>query len=326
MKSALKVLLPLGLLLAVVFAVTFFSRVTPTDVGGGKKQVVAAADTGLEFFTATRKWDPSPDAPLQDQAFPGYYEPGETVHATQFWFRSRNQGKLTLRVLRVSCSACSGARVAPIPPDAVRGLLQMAAVSALPVGPVAGCPAGMAGAEAVLTSKLEWQGHAFADGVSAAKYDIPPPDRSDPWNAPWGILEVNFKVKPNPSVPLQAMFGVFDEGEQVVGTNTVSIDFAAVQAIEVDKSAIDAGELADNTPGQAHVVTVYSSTRTAAELPGLSARVVNPAGGEAGPLVTAGRPEPVPPADLTRLAAELTAKAGRPVRVRSAFRGRTRGR
>ncbi|HEX4607006.1 MAG TPA: hypothetical protein VH092_02255 [Urbifossiella sp.] len=321
MKSALKVLLPLGLLLAVVFVVTIFARHTPDEVDSGTTgKSEAPTAKRLVFFTATRKWDPTPNANLQDRAFDGFYEPGETTQATHFWFENRNPGKVTLKVVRVSCSACSGCRVAPIPPDAVRGLLQMAAVSALPIGPVGGCPVGMAGAGAVLNSRLEWQAHAFKDGPSNATYNIPPPADTDGWSPGWGILELNFKVRPNPSVPLQAGFATVDEANQVVGTDGFSIYFQAAVGVELDKSAIDAGELADNTPAQKHVVTVYSSTRTADEIPDLAVRVDKPGGGEAGPFVTAGKLEPVPEEELDRLAYELSVKAGKPTRVRSAFR------
>lgn len=320
MKSALKVLLPLGLLLGVVFAVTVFSWHTPPDdPGGDKKSKVAATGQGLEFFTASRKYDPSPEATLQDVVFPGFFEPGETTHATQFWFRSRNPGKLTLKLTAVSCAACSGGRVAPIPADAARALLQMSAVSVLPVGPVAACPTGMAGAGAFLTQSLQWQAHTFLDR-SGVVYEIPPAPTDDKWNPGWGILELNFKARANRRDPLQARFMTFDEQDTPLGQDTFAIDFVSAPAADVDKSAIDVGQLADNSTGQAHAVTVFSSTRAPGELPGLTARVINPTGGEVGPFVTAGAPQPVPAAELPALAADYTAKAKQPVRVLSAYR------
>ncbi len=329
MKSALKVLLPLGLLLGVVFAVTVFSRHVPIeDVKSDKQTDPTTSGLGLEFFNATRKYDAAPfpklfepesSVSLQDVAFTGFFEPGETAHATHFWFRSRNPGRLTLRLRGVSCAACSGGRVAAIPADAARALLQMTAVSMLPVGPVAACPPGMAGAGAYFNSQLTWQAHRFENPADVV-YEIPPAPADDKWNPGWGILELNFKVRPNRRDPLHAQFLTFDGDNTAVGKDTFTIDFVSASAAEVDKSAIEAGELADNSTAQAHDVIVFSSTRAPGDLPGLTARVVNPSGGEVGPFVTAGAPQPVPAADLPALAADYTAKAKMPVRVRSAYR------
>lgn len=329
MKSALKVLLPLGLLLGVVFAVTVFSRHVPQEEEKNQKTTDATATgPGIEFFNATRKYDgatfkqlfePESRVSLQDVAFHGFFEPGEATHATQFWFRSRNPGRLTLRLRAVSCAACSGGRVAAIPADAARALMQMAAVSALPFGPVAGCPTGMAGAGAFFSSKLQWQAHTFQE-VAGVAYDIPPAPAGDPWNPGWGILELNFKARANRRDPLQAQFLTIDENNEVVGKDTFAIDFVSAPAGDVDKSAIEVGELADNSSGQAHVVTVFSSTRAPGELPALTARVMNPGGGEVGPFVKAGAPEPVPAGELAAMAADYTAKAKQPVRVLSAYR------
>jgi len=329
MKSALKVLLPLGLLLGVVFAVTVFSRhVPPEEDKNTKKSDATTSGQGLEFFNATRKYDgatfpelfaPESRVSLQDVAFTGFFEPSETVHATQFWFRSRNPGKVTLRLTWTSCSACSGGRVAPIPADAARALLQMSAVSMLPLGPVAGCPTGMAGAGAFLTQSLPWQAHTFQEKAGVV-YEIPPAPAADPWNPGWGILELNFKARANRRDPLGAKFVTLDEQETPVGKDSFTIDFVSAHAADLDKSAIEVGELADNSTAQAHVVTVWSSTRAPGDLQRLTARVMNPGGGEVGPFVTAGAPQPVPAAELPALAADFTAMAKQPIRVRSAYR------
>jgi hypothetical protein len=326
MKSFLRILLPLGLLLVVVFAITYFSVMTPggdptekeTGLGGGGGADTAAGRP-LVFFTATRRWDPNSSS-LADQAFTGFYEPGENPQVTQFWFENRNPFPVSLQLLGVSCSSCSGGRVAPLPPDAARALLQMAAVSALPFGPVAGCPTGMAGTGAFLTSRLEWQAKSFRDGPGAVKYAVPGADDKDGWTPSWGILELNFKVRQGGSNPLKAAFATLAESGAGLGRDEFSIYYEPAAAFDVDKSAIEAGEMTDNTPAQTHVVTVYSSARGPDELPDLTARVIGPGGGDGGPFVTVGKPEPVPAAELERLAADLTRKTSRAVRVRAAYR------
>ena len=119
-KTMFKVAVPLVLLLAVVFGVTFFGINKPPEIkdDDSKKKAEPSGGKGLVFYSATRRWDPSPDASPADQVFPGFFEPGEQTHATHFWFENRNPAPVTLQLVQVSCSACSGARVAPVPPDA----------------------------------------------------------------------------------------------------------------------------------------------------------------------------------------------------------------
>ncbi|QDU20016.1 hypothetical protein [Urbifossiella limnaea] len=326
MKSALKYLLPIALLMGIVFAVTVFSWHKPPEEPDKKDEQLVPTTRALEYFTTTRKWElgdgtllPDNTTSLQDVAFTGYYEAGEVTNATQFWFRNRHPGPVTLKLAGVNCGSCSGARVAVIPPSAAEVLYRMAGFSVLPFGPVAACPTGMAGAGTVFSNELKWEAHTFLEGN--VSYTIPPPATGSPWAMPLGILELNFKVKPNPRVPLSARFATFDEaGQPLQPDDLFSIFYAQSQPAEVDKSAIDAGELADNTQGRTHVVTVYSSTRGPGELPGLTARVINPGGAPPGPFVTTGPPEPVPHAELAALAADYTARAKQPVRVRSAYR------
>lgn len=328
MKSAIKFLLPFALLLGIVFAVTVFSFYKPVDVveKDEKGKTALPSTRAIEYFSTTRKWEPptgtlQPDSTvsLQDVAFTGYYEPGEVTHGTQFWFQTRHPGKVTLKLKGVNCGSCSGARVAAIPPDGAEALLRMTGFSALPFGPVAACPSGMAGAGAFLTSRLEWETHSFQDG--SVSYTIPPPPPAGPWSVPWGILELNFKVRPNPRIPLVAKFDTLDEaGQPLQAEDTFTLYYALAQAADVDKSAIDAGELADNTQGRTHVVTVFSTTRAPGDLPGLTARVVNPSGAPPGPFVTVGAPEPVPQTEIPALAADYTARVKHAVKVRSAYR------
>lgn len=321
-KTMFKVAVPLAVLLAVVFGVTFFKINTPPEDTGPQSKTKTAEPSGgkgLVFYSATRRWDPSPDASPADQVFPGFFEPGEQTHATHFWFENRNPSTVTMQLVGVSCSACSGGRVAAVPPDAARALLQMAAVSALPLGPIAACPPGMAGAGAYLNAKLEWQAHLFKDGPKDVKYVIPGA-APGPWAPAWGILELNFKVRPNPQIPLRAVFASGIEGGEFLGRDEFSIYFEPAAAFDVDKSAIDAGVLADNTPAQTSSVVVYSSARGQEDLAGVVTRVIIPGGDDAGPFVTTGPPVPVPAAELDRIAAGVSAKSQKSIRVRAAVR------
>ena len=54
---------------------------------------------------------------LADRVFPGFYEPGEELRATQFWFENRNPQSVTMELKGVTCTACTGGRLASIPPE-----------------------------------------------------------------------------------------------------------------------------------------------------------------------------------------------------------------
>ena len=57
--------------------------------------------------------------------------------------------------------SCSGGKVAPIPPDVTRQILQMSRFSILPQGLASRCPSGWLAPPPILTHSLSWQGHIF---------------------------------------------------------------------------------------------------------------------------------------------------------------------
>jgi hypothetical protein len=329
MNSTLKIAIPLGLLIAVVFAVTFFSQYTPNeDPAGPGNLKVSSGQRPLVFFSNRREWWPLPTArdglsatPLADQIFPGFYEVGETQHDAAFWFENRNAAPVTLQLEGVSCSACSGGRLAAIPPDSMRQLLQMNAVSLLPTGPIAGCPTGMAGAAAGLFGALQWQSHMFNQDPTQVVYNVPPAANADGWSPQWGILDLNFKVRPNPSVPLQAAFVGQVPGTEQRENYRFEIFFQAAPAFDVNRTQIDVGSLTETSSEQTHDVIVYSSTRTPEELRSLNvAAHVRMPGGEPGPFVTVGEPVLLSEQERKEFADNLAARIKQPVKILSALR------
>lgn len=325
MSSTLKILVPLGLLLAVVFAVTLFSQYTPKaddDKKDDAKADEVATAQPLRFFTNTRRWDPFSES-LADRAFAGFYEAGAEEHPAWFWFENRNPAPVTMQLKGVSCTACSGGRVAAIPPDVARMILQSAAVSALPQGFLSALPLGLAAPAALLDKArptLAWQAHEFSENPAAITYTVPAAANADGWSPQWGVLELHFKVKKNPLVPLKAGFITQVEGSAQVGKDDFAIYYEEAGKFDVDRAAITVGELNDTSPPQAHDLIVYSATN--AKLPELKIVVMMPVGasGEAGGFVSTGPPVPLPPADRDRFAADLARGAGRPVRVAAAVR------
>jgi hypothetical protein len=312
-------LVPLGLFTAIVFAVTYFYTTGPRDpLPLPEKDPTTEAP--LKFFTAARMWDPTSDN-LSDRIFPGYFEPSEDHHSTAFWFENRNSEPVDLRLQRVSCTACSGGAVAAIPPDALRQLLQVDAVSMLPLGPLAGCPIGVGEAAANLYSNLKWEEHKFAK-PELAVYSIPGAANTDGWSPQWGILSLQFKVNDGAKPPLTAFFLSRVRDTNQVGSDRFDIRFIPAPPFVVDRAGIDAGELTDTSPAQVHDLLIYSNTRTHEELKGLIVRVQLPVGesGEPGPFVATGPLIPVPQQELDEIAKRLATKEAPYVRVKSAYR------
>src|SRR5262245_53643078 len=269
LKSVLKIAAPLALLVGVVFAITYFSRYTPVEPEIKTKEV---SDPPLRIFESERGLDPpnlsgeyrdfplsAPSADpkkvddpfgfsLRNRIFQVYYESDGQERTARFWFENRRPNSVTMQLTWVSCTACSGGRVASIPPDVTRQILQQAAVGTLPMGPFNGLPVGMAGPAAQLT-KLEWTEHKFAAPGGAgfnpnAIYHVQPANPSaDKWSPQWGILELQFKV--NKSDRLEAHFGTRVDNTEIAALNKFAITFAAAPAFEVWPPTLDLGRLDD---------------------------------------------------------------------------------
>lgn len=330
MKSLLRILVPLVILVVVVFGITYFSRYTPTDDDGGGKTGTDGGVSGeppLRFFTSGRRWDPRSES-LPDRIFPGFYEPGETQHKTAFWFENRNDAEIQIVLKGVSCSACSGSELASLPPDTTRLLLQMTAVSALPQGLVSGLPVGMAApAAAIEDSRLTWKSYTFFDlpEAAAAKFEVPAAVKGDGWTPQWGILRLTFKVRPDPKIPLTATFVTKVKDRPVAQEESFAIWFEPANAFEVAPPGIEIGELTASTPSRTFDFMVYSSTRGVGRdelLPPPATRIQVPNGGavDAAGYVSVGTAVPLKPDELDRLAFELSSAARKPVRVETAYR------
>lgn len=325
MKQTLKIAVPLALLVGIIFAITYFSQYTPPDDGGQGPGVTTSTEPPLRFFTSARRWDPYGSLP--DQVFPGFYEVRAnevgTPSGASFWFENRNDKPVTMQLKSVSCSACSGGRLVPLPVDVTRQILQMTAVSTLPGGLFSPLPLGMAGPTANLReSNLSWQAHTFRDNPRA-EYKVPAAANTDGWSPQWGILELRFQVGALGPKPLTSEFNLQVDGTGQIGTANFGIAFEGVDPFEVSRSEIDVGELEGSSTLRQFEVVVYSATRGPngngpGPLATPTVRVAMPPGvlGEPGPFVSVSEPLPVPAAELPRIANQL-AKA---IRVESAYR------
>jgi hypothetical protein len=363
LKSSLKVAVPLLALVGVVFAVTYFAQYVPPEVKeteGNNTPTGSSGEPPLRFFTSTRAWDPPrlvyrPDEPnyrnlpllapsalprspeemserafsfsLPDRVFQGFYEPGETLRATQFWFENRNPAPVTMQLKGVSCSACTGGRLAAIPPETTRNLFQHAALAALPVGSFNPYGVGLTQPLANL-SQLQWTGYQFKDNPQAQFHVPAAPGTPDPWAPQWGILELTFKVNPDPKLPLRADFAAQVDGAQQPATGySFLLMFEVSKSCVLSRSTIDVGTLDPLSGDREYEVLVYSSTRgPGSEFGDLTLSpqdclVQAPAGAtDPAPFVEVTKVARVPEAELPDVTERLAAEHNRLTKVRSAYR------
>lgn len=362
MKSAIKIIIPVFVLMAVIFGVTFFSQYTaPVE----EKKIDGPStidEPPLRFASSTRQWD-APDffspegsrfrgfplmAPsampsdpyrpfrfiVQDRVFPAFYEVQSDAagpkNSASFWFENPRPQSVTMRLQSVSCSACSGAAVAMIPPDVTRQLLQMSGISLLPQGLMTGLPVGMVGPGANLhPDQLRWEHHSFREDRHP-EYKIAKADNTDGWSPLWGILKIDFVVGAITPKTLEARFTAAVEGTPTAEMYKFVMVYEGVNGFDLMQNVVDVGELSENSELRKFEILVYSSTRGSnrtgsGELGDLTAPTVSvrmPAGqiGDPGQFLEVGEPIRVPESDLPLVARIMADQTKKVVRVESAYR------
>jgi len=324
MKQAIKIAVPIAVLMAVIFGITYFSQYTPQADPTGTN-VANAKEPPLRFFTSTRQWNPF--GSLQDRTFPGFYEvqanAAGTPNAAAFWFENRNDRSVSLQLKGVSCGACSGGRVAPIPSDVARQLLQMTALSSLPGGLFSGMPTGLVGPAANLAEgRLDWQSYTFRDHPKA-QYSVPAAVNPDGWSPQWGILELRFSVGAIGPKTLSSEFNLQVDGTQQFGTANFAISFEGAEPFDISRPVIDIGELQETSPASQYDLLIYSATRGPngngpgdLQVPKTDVQLVGGTVGEPGPFVSVSAPVRLSEADLLGIPDQIQ----RPVRVEAAYK------
>ncbi|MBM3983551.1 MAG: hypothetical protein FJ304_25420 [Planctomycetes bacterium] len=372
-KSLLKLAVPLLALFGVVFGVVFLSQNAPKDPDAENKAVKpgegGGAEPPLRFFTSARAWDhpdlngPYRDLPLlapsamvpedgsrtwawslQDRIAQGVYEPSPDVRRAPFWFENRNPNSVTVQLKGVSCSSCSGGRLAALPAEATKHLLQHAALAAIPTGTLSGFSVGMIEPAAGLFAEpaalqragrktLEWTEYKFEHHPNA-KFNVPAANNTDGWSPQWGILELTFTVggkgadllsNPGTQVkPLRAAFATQVDGTSRAGGNEFMIAYEVAPGCELSRATIDVGKLDQLSGDQTHKILVFSSTRgPGSEFGDLTvpACLVQTATGttDTGGFFEVTKVERVPDTELVSTAVWLEAERKRPARVRAAY-------
>ena len=127
MNSTLKVVLPLVLLVVVVSGVTLISLGVgdrpPTEEGS------VQYSPPLYFALTEMAYDPTSDS-LAKRTFPQFVEPtGGRQVPVSFWFYNPHPVPVRVAILRRSCTSCSAARLAVVPPEALRAVTARGAVA-----------------------------------------------------------------------------------------------------------------------------------------------------------------------------------------------------
>jgi hypothetical protein len=366
LKSTLKVAVPLVALVAVVFGITYIMQYAGPPPEDEAKKVSdpndksSSGEPPLRFFTSARRWDPpllageyrnhpllapsavvpaDSDQPfpfsLQDRVFQGFYEPSqEYLRHTQYWFENRNPAPVTMQLKGLSCGACTGGRVAAIPPEVTRSLLQHTAVAALPMGVFSPLGVGLTQPLAGLAlppdkGGLQWTEYGFSADPNATFRVPAAAANADKWSPQWGILELKFKVTGQPGEapkPLQASFATQVEGNPAQGGgNQFMIAFDIARAFELGRTSIDVGRIDPLSGDREHEVLVYSATRG----PGSEFGDLNPPTGsveapagtvDAVKFVEVTKVERVPESALPDVAERVASELKRLTRVRAAYK------
>jgi hypothetical protein len=321
----------------------------------------------LRFFTSARQYDPpsflppsryqpldyrglpllapsakalDPDFPFrfspQDRSFPAFYEPKDDLglgHSTTFWFENPHPKPVMMVLRHVSCGSCTGGKIAAIPPDVTRQILEMSRISILPQGLATTLPVGMVGPAAHLDEpRLSWQGHLFRDNREAT-YKIPAAgDNPDGWTPQWGILKLEFSIGAIGAKPLQVAFQTAVEGSQEVAENRFLIAPEGMNPFELTRSLIDLGELNDRSEPRKFVIVAFSATRGPNRMrpgemgdllpPRAIVRMPSSQGGDPGKFIQVSEPVRIPDSDLGIVMDLISEMSQRQkfVRVEAAYR------
>ncbi len=261
MNSTMKTALPIGLVVLMVFGVTFMSQFTP-PAPPRVDDAEPETELPLKVVTAELGYDPAPRPHLWfHRFFPGYLEVGTDGAANRVGFIVRNarRSSVFLTALRPSCPACTTARAAVLPPAALANYFQHVAVGALP-GAVPTGDLVSAIAWASLRPKLAW--HEFVFNETSNKFELP--GAADTGEA-WGLLELGFAMTTaGTPTPKQAYFDLYDaNGAKLVNEpQTFTAVLGGRDAQELPAVDFRLPELSDAGPSQAFELYVVSATRS----------------------------------------------------------------
>ena len=196
MKSFTRIGLPILLVVAVVFGITFIRVYSPEDSNPsndssvGPKEGTTNKDRPIRFYTTRAVKGTTKSTPKYLWYWDSTVEVGAPGHF-EFWGLNRHADPVTIRVPATNCQ-CAGAEMAVVPPDAYR---DYAALSALAGSPLAGAPSPLAAlAHVRFNQSLNWL-PLFKDGD---RPDQTIPAATTPTAPQFAIVRLAWKGKGEP--------------------------------------------------------------------------------------------------------------------------------
>jgi hypothetical protein len=302
----MKKVIAVVLVMALIFGVTFITQFTGRDDQPTDKK----SSLSLAFGHSEVKRDPTSDDP-QNRYFVGFYEKG-AENSVLFWFRNEGTEEAVLTFLGVSCTTCTGIRMAVVPQAALDEFVVHDALAVLPIGP-AGIPTLLPiPASMDLLSKLEWVDCQVDKPGTTIK--IPP--ATGPNRPTWGVVRFGFKAHVLGPWDPKAGFSVQSAGNSSTQPVELGVHFVGVEPFNVSPIEVGISELAEGAVPASFDLHYWSVMRPQSELPPPQTRV----GGD-DPFVDVGKPVIMTAEELAKVAAKIGASLKDPnLSLRSGYR------
>lgn len=310
MKRFAIVGLAFALIIAIVFAMTVISEMTgggdaPKPNGTGEKKAIGSV---FDFRSTACNYDPSPEAPLQNRYFRGFFEEGDEG-TVSFWFVNRSPEPITVSA-EASCVSCSGARIANVSDKQLDDYAKTVAVGGFVPG-VGFDPFALAAA-LTLDRTTAWQTFDIK-GVNAP---LTLPGTKTAAGNGQGLVQVRLKASrgssPTPMLTLHA--NTANEPKQKYELKTQYTFVPGAFAIRPTK--FDFGELSDANPKKTVELIVWSPIRPFGErFPPQALKV-----SEEGTPLEIGAAERLTRTEMEGLAEKLSVEMKGAARVAAAYR------
>ena len=317
MNSTMKTILPIGLVVALVFGVTFLSQFTNTPKPVANDPNGASSDLGPPLHVPYSLVYYNPDSVAEpnivNQYYPGFYELHTEGNWVAFPVGNRRAHELKIVAVKRSCSKCTGARAAAIPTEDFQAQLRTIATGTMPsISPVPDILSGIA--YVAMRSKLQWQTFDFDHPEKTFAI----PAATSPGATSMALIELGFEIKAiGEPTPVVVHFDVLNEKNERMITEPLpfAVKFAGREPFEVYPRDMEAGEFPDGTNVRTHDLLVYSIVRDFDAFPPPQIVV-----GGNDPYVTSDKAVALTDVELDKLAFNLSNTFKYPVRIRSGYR------
>ena len=308
MRSNLMAVLGVGMLLVVVFGITFIAQYT----GGTEKEdvrpdeVAGIAGVPLLFSKNEMAYDPGSDD-LDKKYFDGFVEVTDQLHKVNFWFKNPHPQAVYFTVRGRSCSSCTSANVAVVPPEAMSRFEAQTATARLGVGAVPVPDLVTPMAHVALLNSLKWLPLDF--DMPDIGVSIPAaPDANTPT---WGVFQMVVKVTGVGSKRLAAEVGMA-VGKMPTVRQVFGVTLVGAAVFDVTPRKLEVGDFPEGSAPRTTDLLCWSATRDQSELPTPSVNV-----SVKDSFLRVGTPIPLTRAEMAYLTAD---KSGGAARVRGGYR------